>query len=109
MREIPDKKLHLFKIHEKSAETYDKNIEHRELSNKMNTYRRVLLSYAEGKVLEVGVGTGRCLKFYDPKQIDSYTGIDWSPAMLLQAFEKVEELKTKKEFPFKEETKFDLV
>ena len=58
---------HLFNIHEKSAESYDKNIEHRELSNKMNTYRRVLLSYAEGKVLEVGVGTGRCLKFYDPK------------------------------------------
>ena len=67
LREIPDKKLHLFNIHEKSAESYDKNIEHRELSNKMNTYRRVLLSYAEGKVLEVGVGTGRCLKFYDPK------------------------------------------
>jgi ubiquinone/menaquinone biosynthesis C-methylase UbiE len=50
-----------------------------------------VLSYAEGKVLDVGIGTGENLKYYT-KDVEQLIGIDWSDNMLLKAFEKVEEL-----------------
>lgn len=45
--------------------------------------RKKVLSYANGKVLEVGVGTGKNLKYY-PVGCD-VTGIDLSPGMLQRA------------------------
>lgn len=50
-------------------------------------YRKNILSPIEGKVLEVGVGTGKNLDFYNYDKVD-YTGIDFSPKMLAKAKKK---------------------
>ncbi len=49
--------------------------------------RKEALSYANGKVLEVGVGTGKNLEFY-PEGCQ-VTGIDFSPGMLAKAHQKL--------------------
>ncbi|KKM11289.1 methyltransferase type 11 [Clostridiales bacterium PH28_bin88] len=49
--------------------------------------RRKTLAYAQGKVLEVGVGTGKNLAYY-PEGCE-VTGIDFSPGMLARARKKV--------------------
>ena len=82
-------------MHQKTAEKYDETYQKREFSNKLSKYRRIVLSYAEGKVLEVGVGTGENLKYYT-SDVESLIGIDWSDNMLFKAFEKVEELQKEK-------------
>lgn len=45
--------------------------------------RKKVLSYAKGKVLEVGVGTGKNLSYYPPEC--EIVGIDFSPGMLEKA------------------------
>jgi ubiquinone/menaquinone biosynthesis C-methylase UbiE len=50
-------------------------------------FRIKALSYARGKVLEVGVGTGKNLSYY-PEGCQ-VTGIDFSPGMLARAKKKV--------------------
>jgi ubiquinone/menaquinone biosynthesis C-methylase UbiE len=52
--------------------------------------RRRLLSHAQGRVLEVGVGTGRNLDLYPPGV--ELTGIDISPRMLARARRRAEKL-----------------
>lgn len=52
--------------------------------------RKKVVSYAQGKVLEVGVGTGKNLKYYSPDC--DVTGIDFSPGMLAKARERAKEL-----------------
>lgn len=52
--------------------------------------RRKALSQAEGKVLEVGVGTGANLSLYSPGC--EVTGIDFSPGMLSKARDKASSL-----------------
>lgn len=52
--------------------------------------RRRLLRRARGRVLEVGIGTGRNLDLYPPGV--AITGIDVSDAMLAQARERAGEL-----------------
>ena len=52
--------------------------------------RERLLSNTEGRVLEVGVGTGKNLPWY-PKEIE-LTGIDFSPGMLARAQHRAERL-----------------
>ena len=47
--------------------------------------RAKLLSRASGRVLEVGVGTGLNMAYYDPSRITSYTGVDVSQGMLDKA------------------------
>ncbi|MDN5347897.1 MAG: hypothetical protein PWP65_1461 [Clostridia bacterium] len=49
--------------------------------------RQKVLSYARGKVLEVGVGTGNNLPYYPPGC--EVTGIDFSPGMLARARKKL--------------------
>lgn len=49
------------------------------------------MSYAEGKVLETGVGTAKNLKFYKMKQINELVGIDWSIKMIEEALAKDDE------------------
>lgn len=49
--------------------------------------RKKTLAYARGKVLEVGVGTGKNLVYY-PEGCE-VTGIDFSPGMLARARKKV--------------------
>ena len=43
---------------------------------KENYYRKVLLSYAEGEVLETGVGLSDNSKFY-PKEVKKIMAVDW--------------------------------
>ncbi|HWQ44929.1 MAG TPA: methyltransferase domain-containing protein, partial [Methanosarcina barkeri] len=54
------------------------------------TWRKEALSGLNGKVLEVGVGTGRNLKYYPAGC--SVTGIDRSIGMLEKALEKTKEM-----------------
>lgn len=54
----------------------------------MDGQRQRLLSRAKGDVLEVGVGTGINLKFYDTSQVHSLTALDISEKMLEQAKSK---------------------
>lgn len=53
-------------------------------------WRREVMSKAKGHVLEVGVGTGQNLAFYNPAYCDKVTGIDFSPGMLAKAFPRAE-------------------
>lgn len=52
-------------------------------------WREDLLKELEGKVLEVGIGTGKNLSFY-PEGIE-LTGVDFSPKMLNKARERIDE------------------
>lgn len=54
----------------------------------MDGQRQRLLSRARGDVLEVGVGTGINLKFYDSARVHSLTALDISEKMLEQARSK---------------------
>ena len=56
-------------MHQKVAEKYDEIFQKREFSNKFSKYRKIVLSYAEGRCLEVGIGTGENFKYY-PKTVD---------------------------------------
>ncbi|GAB6155939.1 class I SAM-dependent methyltransferase [Desulfosporosinus burensis] len=53
--------------------------------------RKKILKQAKGKVLEVGVGTGKNLEYYPPTC--DITGIDLSPGMLERAKERAQKLK----------------
>lgn len=53
--------------------------------------RKRVIGQAYGKVLEVGVGTGKNLPFYPPGC--EVTGIDFSPGMLARAKERAEGMK----------------
>ena len=84
------KKKEKFKeIHERNALTYEKKTEFIEFKNQINKYRRILLSFAKGKVLETGVGTGRSLEFYK-NDVNEVICVDYSVKMLEQAIEKYE-------------------
>lgn len=75
-----DRATFLKQIHEDKADFYDKEMDSYEWAKRIDKYRKVMCSYAEGKVLEVGIGTGRNWDFY-PKSA-RVIGIDWSPKML---------------------------
>jgi len=83
------KREEMFKIHDRNAPSYENKTEKFEIRNQYNKYRRVLTSYAKGKTLELGVGTGRSFEFY--KDDTDIIGIDYSPKMLEQAKGKLEE------------------
>ena len=51
------------------------------------------MTYATGKVLEVGVGTGANLKYYDGPKVQEYVGVDWSEPMLLKAIGRLEDIR----------------
>lgn len=74
------------------SSSFNSTYARREMSNKINRYRRIMLSYAEGDVLETAVGTGKNFPYYNLSQISSYVGVDWSSEMLEKAFEGVDEL-----------------
>lgn len=83
-----NRKEKLFEIHDKMASNYEKKTDNFEFRNQFNKYRRILYSYAKGKVLELGVGTGRSFEYYK-KDVD-VTAIDYSPQMLGFANEKLD-------------------
>jgi len=76
----PDKAAFFRRIHEEVAHKWDEEMDSYEWAKRIDKYRKVLCSYAEGKVLEVGIGTGRNFNFY-PKRI-RLVGVDWSPSMI---------------------------
>ena len=53
-----------------------------------DAWRAKVVSQAAGRVLEVGVGTGNNLPFYDPAVTREMVGIDFSPGMLGRAQRK---------------------
>jgi SAM-dependent methyltransferase len=83
------KRQELLSIHERNAGSYEKKSENFEFRNQIHKYRRILFSYCNGRVLELGVGTGRSLEFYKNDATD-ITAIDHSEKMLSQAREKLE-------------------
>lgn len=83
----PDHERFFKETHERIAETYDHEMKDYEWAKRIDKYRKVLCSYSEGKVLEVGIGTGLNFGFY-PDSI-SLTGIDWSSRMLSKAKENL--------------------
>lgn len=56
----------------------------------LRRFRRELLAWARGEILEVGIGTGRSLAHYPPRC--RVTGIDLSPEMLKVAGRRAERL-----------------
>ncbi|WP_048058207.1 class I SAM-dependent methyltransferase [Pyrococcus yayanosii] len=70
----------------KFYDSFESLIEKRAFSK----YRRKALSLAKGKVLEVGVGTGKNLPYY-PKDVE-VIGIDFSKGMLEKAEKRRKEL-----------------
>lgn len=74
------------KIHSLTSKKYDYKYGRIEVRNKINSYRKKLTSYATGKILETGCGTGRNFTFY--KENDDVTAIDYSPEMILYANKK---------------------
>lgn len=51
-------------------------------------WREKVIGTATGRVLEIGVGTGKNLPLYNPTVTDELVGIDFSPAMLQRAHQK---------------------
>jgi hypothetical protein len=54
IKDVNNKRKYLFEKHQEIAEGYDKFIEKRESVNKLIRFRKTLLSYADGDVLETG-------------------------------------------------------
>ena len=52
--------------------------------------RALLLPRAEGRVLEIGIGTGRNLPFYDPSKLESLQGLDPADQMNAKAARRAE-------------------
>jgi methyltransferase OMS1, mitochondrial len=86
-------------IFSKLAPTWDATVRWDEFSSGISRWRRQLISRAHGDVLEVAVGTGRNLSYYDEKKISSLTCIDFSRRMLEILLTKKNELGVK--FPVK--------
>lgn len=51
-------------------------------------YRRLLMPYAKGRVLEVGFGTGVNLKYYDFSAVESLTALDMKTEKEIEPAEK---------------------
>ncbi len=61
--------------------------------SRFSKWRKELLKNLKGNILEIGVGTGKNLKYYNKNA--KITGIDISPKMLERAKKKIKELKNK--------------
>lgn len=82
----PDKASIYRDVQNKIASQWDEKMKEYEWAKRIDKYRKVLCSYAEGKVLEVGIGTGLNSPFY-PKGI-KLIGVDWSENMLEECMKK---------------------
>lgn len=84
-----EKKNKVFNQSEIIRKRYDRTAIFYDCMDKMipDTLRRRAIGYANGQVLEVGVGTGKNLPYY--QEGCNVTGIDFSPRMLAKARKKV--------------------
>jgi len=48
---------------------------------KLATMREPVVGQAQGKVLELGLGAGANLRYYDPQRVESLTGVEPSPEL----------------------------
>jgi hypothetical protein len=69
-----------FNLHNDLAFNFDSKIDSGERKHKISKYRKSILKFAEGKVLETGVGTSRNLQHY-PLHCE-VTAVDYSPKMI---------------------------
>lgn len=69
---------------------YDRNARWFDAMDRMvqDDWRRRLIGQAVGRTLEIGIGTGKNLAFYDPAVTTELVGIDLSPGMLERARSK---------------------
>ncbi|KRX00572.1 hypothetical protein PPERSA_12791 [Pseudocohnilembus persalinus] len=80
------KKAFMYNIHQKLAADFDSMMDGYEKLSKIPQYRKILCSYAEGFVLETGIGTSRNLKYY-PDGV-RVLGVDWASNILEVGFQK---------------------
>ena len=66
----------------KLAPTWDATVRWDEFTSGISRWRRQLVSRAQGDVLEVAVGTGRNLEYYNASNVRSLTCVDFSRKML---------------------------
>jgi len=60
--------------------------------------RKKIVPNAHGTVLEIGIGSGLNIPFYEVAQIDKIYGLDPSPELCEKAITKAEEYKMKIDF-----------
>jgi len=72
----------------KMASTWDATVRWDEFTSGISRWRRQLIGRASGDVLEVAVGTGRNLEYYNPNTVKSITAVDFSRKMLETLVEK---------------------
>lgn len=75
-----------FEIHNNKVMEMDAAMAEMERKYQVNQYRRSLLKFARGNVLETGVGSSRNIDLYP--QDCKVTGVDYSPAALELALTK---------------------
>lgn len=77
---------------EKIRKRYNRNAVFYDSMDRMirEEWRRQVIGQAAGHVLEVGVGTGKNLPYYNPEICTKVTGIDFSPGMLQKAYPRAE-------------------
>ena len=78
----------LFNVHNNRIEELDKLNSLGEAKSGIADYRKTLISFAEGQVLETGVGTSNNLRFYRLHPELKITGVDYSPNALTIALQK---------------------
>ena len=59
-----------------------------EALNGVAGYRKLLAGFAQGRVLETGVGASNNIRFYPQQKVTSVLGIDYSPNALELALAK---------------------
>lgn len=69
-------------IYEQLAVEYDKKIRFEELLSYIWLKRRKVMKQVKGDALEVACGTGRNIKYFKPKDVNSITFLDTSTGML---------------------------